>query len=603
MAIKGAFQAGLIQGFATSFAEGIKERQKRFDELVDSQMDTVRRNAPKMAQSMAEAKNADLIRQEMKAEFGVTDEEFLAIAQNYDVTQVYGAIQKAQENLPEGAKIDKSQFLGSLDIPKGITLPEGMTAEQALENIYLGYARSVSVDPENKSEGHKSMSWGRALKDTLMLDPRSSVEDHMKAMSYMGIPVQDVLAYEAATGGRYEPLPSVKRVKGFDIETTDYKESDYMTTANTYERTFTRTFAGTDDLANATNMKGAIDALAAKDETELGSKLRKGGIAIADLELALSQSGVNSQLIRDQALLRLSKEVNTSAEMDNLLAGIENGLATELILESLKKNNGKLTDDYIEYILTGTKPESVETKPKSVGAEPESVETKLESVGAEPVAVNEEAQVVVGEEDIVSTILSQTPDEVVEVEEVKQPTVTSTDIGEIEIAGPPSLGFPSPVEQRRSAQEYRDQQQAAEDKENEVPSSVREAASKITYAEYKAMSRKERREAGLPERPIDGWAVFGVLNPQQYFKGGPNQIDVGDITEETKIDRTKKENNVPLAKAAVNIIYAMKEEFSDMSVLEGEDGKQIIIDFMKQNNLPLNEVVINMIHREYNGVY
>ena len=600
MAIKGAFQAGLIQGFATSFAEGIKERQKRFDELVDSQMDTVRRNAPKMAQSMAEAKNADLIRQEMKAEFGVTDEEFLAIAQNYDVTQVYGAIQKAQENLPEGAKIDKSQFLGSLDIPKGITLPEGMTAEQALENIYLGYARSVSVDPENKSEGHKSMSWGRALKDTLMLDPRSSVEDHMKAMSYMGIPVQDVLAYEAATGGRYEPLPSVKRVKGFDIETTDYKESDYMTTANTYERTFTRTFAGTDDLANATNMEEALDRANAKDETELGSKLRKGGIAIADLELALSQSGVNSQLTRDQALLRLSKEVNTSAEMDNLLAGIENGLATELILESLKKNNGKLTDDYIEYILTGTKPERVETKPvetKPVETEPVAVEKEAQ------VTVDEEAQVAVDEEEIVSTILSQTPDEKEVEEEVKQPTITSTDIGEIEIAGPPSLRFPSPVEQRRSAQEYRDQQQAAEDKENEVPSSVREAASKITYAEYKAMSRKERREAGLPERPIDGWAVFGVLNPQQYFKGGPNQIDVGDITEETKIDRTKKENNAPLAKAAVNIIYAMKEEFSDMSVLEGEDGKQIIIDFMKQNNLPLNEVVINMIHREYNGVY
>src|SRR5210317_1492236 len=264
MAIKGAFQAGLVKGFATSFAEGIKERQKRFDELVDSQMDTVRRSAPKMAQSMAEAKNADLIRQEMKAEFGVTDEEFLAIAQNYDVNQVYGAIQKAQESLPEGAKLDKSQFLGSLDIPKGITLPEGMTAEQALENIYLGYARNVSADPENKSEGHKSMSWGKALKYTLMLDPRSSVEDHMKAMSYMGIPVQDVLAYEAATGGRYEPLPGVKRVKGFSIEATDYKESDYMTTANTYERTFTRTFAGADDLANVTDMEGALAAIGAE---------------------------------------------------------------------------------------------------------------------------------------------------------------------------------------------------------------------------------------------------------------------------------------------------------------------------------------------------
>ena len=92
MAIKGAFQAGLIQGFATSFAEGIKERQKRFDELVDSQMDTVRRNAPKMAQSMAEAKNADLIRQEMKAEFGVTDDGADVFFTEYGNIQTNGAL-------------------------------------------------------------------------------------------------------------------------------------------------------------------------------------------------------------------------------------------------------------------------------------------------------------------------------------------------------------------------------------------------------------------------------------------------------------------------------------------------------------------------------
>ena len=72
MAIRGAFQAGLVKGFATSLQESVKERQERFNDLIDSQMDTVRRAAPKMAQSMAEAKNADLIRQEMKAEFGGT---------------------------------------------------------------------------------------------------------------------------------------------------------------------------------------------------------------------------------------------------------------------------------------------------------------------------------------------------------------------------------------------------------------------------------------------------------------------------------------------------------------------------------------------------
>ena len=561
MAIRGAFQAGLVKGFATSLQESVKERQERFNDLIDSQMDTVRRAAPKMAQSMAEAKNADLIRQEMKAEFGVTDEEFLAIAQNYDVTQVYGAIQKAQDNLPEGSRIDKSQFLGSLDIPKGVTLPEGMTAEQALENIYLGYARNIAGKPDDKSEVHKATSWGKALKDTLMLDPAASAEDHLSAMQYMGIPVQDVLTYQASIGGRYEPLPGVKRVKGFEIDVTDYKETDYMSTATTYERTFTRTFAGADDLANATNMPGALEAMGAKDEAALGSKLRKGGVAIADLELALSQSGVDSQLTRDRALLRLSKEVNTSAEMDNLLAGVENGLASELILESLEKH-GRLTDEYIEYILTGTKPED---KPEEVitpttPTTPTTTEEQTEEILTEP---EEEASVVVDEEEVVSTILGNTPDEDEEEE-----------------------GFNLEVGNARAvAQQQEDYVEAA-----------RDAASKITYAEYEAMDDDAKREAGLPVRPIDFRLAFGYLSPKQYFKGAATQIDVGDITEDMTSDSTAGDTR--LASAAINIYKAMEDEFPDMSVLKGEDGKTIIRDYQEMNNLPVNEIVIRMIQMQ-----
>ena len=569
MAIRGAFGAGLVKGFATSLQESIKEREERFNELVDNQMDTVRRAAPKMAQSMAEAKNADIIRQEMKAEFGVTDEEFLAIAQNYDVTQVYGAIQKAQDNLPEGSKIDKSQFLGSLNIPKGVTLPEGMTAEQALENIYLGYARNIAGKPDDKSEVHKTKSWGQALKETLMLDPAASAEDHLSAMQYMGIPVQDVLAYQAATGGRYEPLPGVKRVKGFDIEVTDYKETDYSSTANTYERTFTRTFAGTDDLANATNVEGALEALAAKDETELGSKLRKGGLAIADLELSLSRSGVDSQLTRDQALLRLSKEVNTSAEMDNLLAGVENGLASELILESIEKN-GRLTDEYIEYILTGTKPDIKETPAGGTDdrtSGPRDFDADMavpRGLGA-PDDDQEEAKVVVDQEAVVSTILGNTPDE-----------------DEEEESG---INFAS-GNARAVAQQQEDYKERA-----------MEAASKITYEEYEAMDDDEKREAGLPVRDTDFRLVFGYLSPKRYFKGAATQIDVGDITESTTADDVEP-GDTTLASAAINIYKAMEDEFPDMSVLEGEDGKTIIRDYMEMNNLPVNETVIRMIQMQ-----
>ena len=567
MAIRGAFSAGLVKGFATSLEESVKERQERFNELIDNQMDTVRRSAPKMAQSMAEAKNADLIRQEMKAQFGVTDEEFLAIAQNYDVTQVYGAIQKAQANLPEGSKIDKSQFLGSLDIPKGVTLPEGMTAEQALENIYLGYARNIAGKPDDKSEVHKTKSWGQALKDTLMLDPAASAEDHLSAMQYMGIPVQDVLTYQAATGGRYEPLPGVKRVKGFDIEVTDYKETDYTSTANTYERTFTRTFAGADDLANVTDPAAALERLQAKDETELGSKLRKGGLAIAELELSLSQSGVDSQLTRDRALLRLSKEVNTSAEMDNLLAAVENGKASEIILESIQRN-GRLTDDYIDYILTGNKPEEKPEETTTTTTEEEvtpTVTTTVEEQTEEVLSEPEEPEVVVDEEDVVSTILGNTPDE-----------------DEEEDTG---INFAS-GNARAVAQQQEDYKERA-----------MEAASKITYEEYEAMSDDEKREAGLPVRDTDFRLVFGYLSPKRYFKGAATQIDVGDITEGMTADDVEP-GDTTLASAAINIYKAMEDEFPDMSVLEGEDGKTVIKDYMEMNNIPVNETVIRMIQMQ-----
>jgi hypothetical protein len=570
MAIRGAFGAGLVKGFATSLQDRIKENQERFDELVDSQMDTVRRAAPKMAQSMAEAKNADIIRQEMKAEFGVSDEEFLAIAQNYDVTQVYGAIQKAQDNLPEGSKIDKSQFLGSLNIPKGVTLPEGMTAEQALENIYLGYARNIAGKPDDKSEVHKTKSWGQALKQTLMLDPASSAEDHLSAMQYMGIPVQDVLTYQAATGGRYEPLPGVKRVKGFDIEVTDYKDTDYSSTANTYERTFTRTFAGADDLADVTDPAAALERLQAKDETELGSKLRKGGLAIAELELALSQSGVDSQLTRDRALLRLSKEVNTSAEMDNLLAGVENGLASELILESMEKH-GRLTDDYIEYILTGTKPDIKET-PKGGTDDRTSGPRDIMADMAVPRGLGgaddddeKETSVVVDQEAVVSSILDNTPD-----------------VDEEDESG---INFAS-GNARAVAQQQEDYKERA-----------MEAASKITYEEYEAMDDDAKREAGLPVRDTDFRLVFGYLSPKRYFKGAATQIDVGDITEDTTADDVDP-GDTTLANAAINVYKAMEDEFPDMSVLEGEDGKTIIRDYMEMNNLPVNETVIRMIQMQ-----
>jgi hypothetical protein len=108
------------------------------------------------------------------------------------------------------------------------------------------------------------------------------------------------------------------------------------------------------------------------------------------------------------------------------------------------------------------------------------------------------------------------------------------------------------------------------------------------------MSDQEKREAGLPTRGIDAAAAFGVLNPKQYFKGGAGEINVGDITEDT----VSEEGSTAISDAAMKVYDALQEELPDMTVLEGEDGKQIIKDWMKQNNIPVNETVIRLIQMQ-----
>jgi hypothetical protein len=355
MAIRGAFSAGLIQGFATSMEKDIKDRQARMDELINNQMDTVKRSAPKLAQSMAEAKNAQMIMGEMKTQFGVTEEEFIALAQNYDINAVYGAVQKAQAALPEGSKLDKSQFLGSLKIPEGVSLPEGMTAEQAIESIYLGYARNVNEKPGDKSETHKNRSWGKALKDTLMLDPRASAEDQLKAMSYMGMPVNEIVQYDASQGSGYKPIQGVERVQGFDIKTTNLTDKDYESTSDRYYRRFGTTFADMDANGSFTYEEALLKQLGSKNGAEADKKLRKAGTAVADLERGLSQSGMIGEASRTGVIIKLTNEVDTPQEIERLTAAINDGTALKLIQESMQKN-GRLTEDYIELILTGEMP-------------------------------------------------------------------------------------------------------------------------------------------------------------------------------------------------------------------------------------------------------
>ena len=461
--------AGFWAGFGEQFSTDYAKRQDKLDTLIKENLANARRTAPKYAEVKAKASNSADIMREMQSEFDVTPEEFIALAQNYDINAVYNTIQKTKAQLPEGETLSKSEFLGSLKIPEGATLPEGMTPEQALESIYFGYARNLNKQPGNKSESHRTGSWSKAIKDTLMLNPNASAEEQIETMKVMGVPVQELLQFEASMGSDYDPLQGVERVGGFDIATTDYKENDYRSTASTYERAFTRTFAGTDDLANVTNMEEALNAIGAKDKSDLGNRLRKGGTAIADLELGLSQSGMKSKLARDQVLLKLSNEVNTAGEMDNLLSAVDDGKAQELIMESIQKN-GRLTNEYIEYILTGTMPQEGEASaiaPES-SIRPMMRPDNLGGTGTvtDTGSATDTGTVTDTGNATVAAILNNASDE--EPDEVSTTGAAATAALNIENA------------EKRAA-----------------------SVSDITYSDWKKLSRQERKDKGYPVRNID----------------------------------------------------------------------------------------------------
>jgi hypothetical protein len=245
-------------------------------------------------------------------------------------------------------------------------------------------------------------------------------------------------------------------------------------------------------------------------------------------------------------------------------------LASELILESLEKH-GRLTDEYVEYILTGTRPDIKETPTGGTDdrtSGPRDIMADMavpRGLGGAEDDDEEETSVVVDQEAVVSSILDNTPDEDEEDES--------------------GINFAS-GNARAVAQQQEDYKERA-----------MEAASKITYEEYEAMDDDAKREAGLPVRDTDFRLVFGYLSPKRYFKGAATQIDVGDITEDTTADDVDP-GDTTLANAAINVYKAMEDEFPDMSVLEGEDGKTIIRDYMEMNNLPVNETVIRMIQMQ-----
>ena len=352
MAISGAFGAGFVQGFGQSMQKNAEKRFEKQERYVDNMMENARRFAPKYAEDTATATATIDMMNEFQTRYNVSNKEFIALAQTYDINKVYESIQVAEQGLRDGQKLDvKGNILSALKIPEGAQLPDGMSAEDAVRGMVLGYAQNVNSNPNDNSETHKNLSWSKAISDVLALNPRASAEQQVESMRVAGVPVQELLKYQAAAGGSYDPLENVTRTGTMDFS-SDYKETDFEVSARAYTRTINSLVSGNEDLGvvEAETLTEAMASFGVNSIEDLTQETTRAGVALADLELELANTDMQ-KLNRDRALLRLMSEVNTGSEIQALMDAVESGKATRLINKSYVEN-GKLTNEYIKAILS-----------------------------------------------------------------------------------------------------------------------------------------------------------------------------------------------------------------------------------------------------------
>jgi len=363
-----AFAAGFSKGFGTELSEGIKERRKEQNKYVDNMMDTAKAWQPKFLKANADV-DADLeLMKVMNTEFNISEAEFVALAQNYDMKDIYSKSVEAREAFKKVGldpnAVNRDTLLTGLSLPKDFSLPEGMTATDAMRQIHMGYAKNLAADPSNKSDAHQQSSFAKAVAGVLMLDPRSSAEKIANQMQVMGTSVEDLTMFAAQGGVKGKPLDNVTRTGAFVLPNTDYTSGSFNTTLSNSRSSLYRTMLDlTDPDATVTDANSAAIRLALGEsnnkninETNLATFIESGAGKFGQLEKQLINKGMsigfNTRGMRDMALSAVRAEINTVNELDNFSEAVKSGKAVELILESVRET-GEVTMETIEAILGG----------------------------------------------------------------------------------------------------------------------------------------------------------------------------------------------------------------------------------------------------------
>ena len=674
------FWAHALKGFTDTFTAGIERRQDRMEDLLDNGFDAAKRIAPSYMKTQGQFKQIKEIQTAMQRDFDLTDDEFVALVDATDVTSLYKDVYdtKQYRDANQLGSLDKSEILSLVDMPDDFKLPEGMTADAAIRQVLGLQTASLQKETDPKSEGAKQRSFAQAAKDLFMLDPRMSAEQQLKNMKYMGVNVNDLIAYQSLGGGRQDIFSDVSRTSEYSLSKDDYTAADITRTQNyaaklmslgitNFDLNDSVQFADyTEDNTNAGEIKKAVNDTAS---------------SMSSLERQIIMAGRGNELFagrvgRFQIIDQLSRSVNSQDEATSLNSSIKSNFAIDVIKGAIAESR-ELTDAEIDIIIAGEKPEEelvveeVVSKDDLQSTVVPKVETPVEDAVPEVLKSNFEVQTAIQElpedkrQDVLKEINNASPDTQLEVADllIKQALAPTLEAA-------PALVIKSAVEQINEVQEGTESVEEKADKVIDIllekaniiaPTNeeelgyfkddldeamgedfgltlepavkdevIRRAESfsitspdfdagveittepagefefnGVTYDEWQDMSRKERKDKGLPQGELG--AQFKFKRFQKGLQGSP--FDRSPTIPEDKVVSAPEIDNAPVlpqpdvseddinkAVLALRLFNDLNENIPDIST-EFVDA-EVIKDFLKQEGIEEDPQLIQMILKQ-----
>ena len=229
-----SFAAGFAKGFANTLKEGIDKRTADYDLYLKNSMDTAKRKAPGMAKATNNLKNIMDIGDRLKAEYKLTDAQFIALVQEGDIAEIANTIDtEAAQRTTAGLTLDKEQFvdkfMSAFSIPKNY-LPDGPNAREAALKTILGMHTSNLISQgDPNSEIAQDNSWKKTLADFFVTNPRLSAEQAMEGMEVMGYKASELIGF---TGVGQDYDENIRRTRQSLFDDISYDEGTALRTEN-----------------------------------------------------------------------------------------------------------------------------------------------------------------------------------------------------------------------------------------------------------------------------------------------------------------------------------------------------------------------------------